>query len=159
LSISGIYTIHTVKALIQRVAEARVEVQGGPVASIGRGLLVLLGVGKGDTEEDLDYLARKVSSLRVFEDQSGRMNLSVKDVAGEVLVVSQFTLMAEAKKGNRPSFDEAETPSRAEYMYGRFMERLREAGLRVAEGRFAARMAVHLVNDGPVTIMLESKSK
>lgn len=145
------------KALIQRVREARVEVEGETIASIGRGLLVFLGLGKGDTSEDLDYLARKVSNLRVFEDRAERMNLSVKDVDGEVLVVSQFTLLADTRRGNRPSFDSAEEPARAEDMYRQFMEKLREAGLRVAAGRFAARMTVYLVNDGPVTIMLESR--
>lgn len=153
----GIYTTLTVKALIQRVREARVEVEGETIASIGRGLLVFLGVGKGDTAEDLDYLVRKVSNLRVFEDRAERMNLSVKDVDGEVLVVSQFTLLADTRRGNRPSFDGAEEPARAEDMYQRFMEKLKDAGLRVAEGRFAARMAVRLVNDGPVTIMLQSR--
>jgi D-tyrosyl-tRNA(Tyr) deacylase len=148
-----------VKALIQRVREASVEVGGGTVASIGGGLLVFLGVGKDDTEGDLDYLARKVSNLRVFEDEGGKMNLSVKDMGGEVLVVSQFTLLADTRKGNRPSFEGAGEPARAEEMYRLFIERLREAGLRVASGRFAAHMAVHLVNDGPVTIMLESMHK
>jgi D-tyrosyl-tRNA(Tyr) deacylase len=146
-----------VKALIQRVREAHVEVEGETIASIGRGLLVFLGVGKGDTAEDLDYLVRKVSNLRVFEDRTERMNLSVKDVDGEVLVVSQFTLLADTRRGNRPSFDGAEEPARAEDMYRQFMEKLKDAGLRVAAGRFAAQMAVRLVNDGPVTIMLESR--
>lgn len=157
MSPRGIYTIRTVKALIQRVREAQVEVEGETIASIGRGLLVFLGVGKGDTADDLDYLVRKVSNLRVFEDQNERMNLSLKDVDGEVLVVSQFTLLADTRRGNRPSFDSAEEPARAEDMYRQFMEKLKDAGLRVAEGRFAARMAVRLVNDGPVTIMLESR--
>jgi D-tyrosyl-tRNA(Tyr) deacylase len=157
LSPRGIYTIRTVKALIQRVREAQVEVEGETIASIGRGLLVFLGVGKGDTVEDLDYLVRKVSNLRVFEDRAEKMNLSVKDVDGEVLVVSQFTLLADTRRGNRPSFDSAEEPARAESMYQQFMEKLKAAGLRVVAGRFAARMAVHLVNDGPVTIMLESR--
>lgn len=143
------------KALIQRVSEAKVEVEGRPVSSIGRGLLVFLGVGKGDTEADLDYLVRKVSNLRIFEDSAGKMNLSVTDINGEALVVSQFTLHADTRKGNRPSFVDAEDPEKAENMYLKFIEGLKKSGIKVACGRFAARMAVSLINDGPVTIMLE----
>jgi D-tyrosyl-tRNA(Tyr) deacylase len=147
-----------VRALIQRVKTAKVEAEGRGVSGTGRGLLVLLGVLKGDAEGDLDFMARKVSNLRVFEDSEGKMNLSVKDVGGEVLVVSQFTLAADTRKGNRPSFVEAEEPGRAEALYRDFMERLKAEGVgKVAGGRFAAHMEVSLVNDGPVTIMLDSR--
>jgi D-tyrosyl-tRNA(Tyr) deacylase len=145
------------KALVQRVSEASVEVEGRAAASIGRGMLVLLGVEKGDTTEGLEFVARKVANLRIFEDGAGKMNLSVKDIDGEALVVSQFTLAADVRKGNRPGFDNAEEPERAEKMYERFIEKLEEYGVRAARGRFAAHMAVSLVNDGPVTIMIESK--
>ncbi len=146
------------RALVQRVGEASVRVDGEMVSSIGRGLLVFLGVMRGDTARDLDYIARKVANLRVFEDEEGRMNLSVRDVAGGALVVSQFTLAADTKKGNRPSFVDAEEPERAEAVYLEFMEKLRAGGVAdVRGGRFAARMRVSLVNDGPVTIMLESR--
>jgi len=144
------------KALVQRVSSAKVEVEGRAVAEIGKGLLVFLGVEKGDAAQDLDFVARKVANLRVFEDPNGKMNLSIKDIGGEVLVVSQFTLAADLRKGNRPSFDSAEEPSRAEAMYKEFAKRLEESGIRVATGKFAARMAVGLVNDGPVTLMIES---
>lgn len=145
------------KALVQRVAEAKVDVEGRAVASIGKGLLVLLGVEKGDAAADLDFVARKVANLRIFEDEAGKMNLCLTDVGGEALVVSQFTLAADVKKGNRPSFDSAEDPGKAEAMYREFVNKLRGSGIRVATGEFAARMAVSLVNDGPVTIMIESK--
>jgi D-tyrosyl-tRNA(Tyr) deacylase len=145
------------KALVQRVSEAMVEVEGRGVSSIGRGMLVLLGVEKGDTAEDLDFVARKVANLRIFEDGAGKMNLSIKDIDGEALVVSQFTLAADVRKGNRPGFDNAEEPEKAEKMYGIFIEKLEEHGVRTASGRFAAHMAVSLVNDGPVTIMIESE--
>jgi D-tyrosyl-tRNA(Tyr) deacylase len=144
------------KALVQRVREASVEVGGSLRSSTGRGLLVFLGVERGDTNGDLDYLVRKVSSLRVFPDTDDRMNLSVMDIGGEVLVVSQFTLAADTRRGNRPSFVRAEEPTRAEAMYREFMQRLGDAGVRVASGEFAADMAVSLVNEGPVTIMLDS---
>lgn len=143
-------------ALVQRVREARVQVEGDAVSSIGPGLLVFVGVVKGDTSKDLEYLARKVAGLRVFEDSGGKMNLSLRDTGGEALVVSQFTLAADMKKGNRPSFADAEEPGRAEALYEDFMELLAAEGIKVRGGRFAAHMEVSLVNDGPVTIMLES---
>jgi D-tyrosyl-tRNA(Tyr) deacylase len=144
------------KALVQRVSEASVRAGGQTVSSIGRGLLVFLGVGKGDAERDIAYLARKVANLRILEDAAGKMNLSVKDSGGEALVVSQFTLLADTGRGNRPSFEPAEEPRRAEQMYEEFISRLAGEGVRVRGGRFAARMEVRLVNDGPVTIMLDS---
>jgi D-tyrosyl-tRNA(Tyr) deacylase len=147
------------RALVQRVSGAGVEVGGEPVSSVGRGLLVFLGVMKGDGADDMEYLVRKVSNLRVFEDGAGKMNLSVKDVGGEVLVVSQFTLAADTGKGNRPSFVDAEEPEKAEALYRVFVEGLRGAGLKVSSGQFAARMAVRLVNDGPVTIMMDSRGR
>lgn len=145
------------RALVQRVTEASVVVDGKPESSIGRGLLVFLGVLRGDTKKDIEYLVRKVSGLRVFEDPEGKMNLSLKDAGGEALVVSQFTLAADMKKGNRPSFADAEEPSRAEALYLEFIGGMRAAGVAVSGGVFAARMEVFLVNDGPVTIMLESR--
>ena len=145
------------RAVIQRVKEAKVLVEGEVVASIGRGFLVLLGVAKDDTEEDLSYLARKISNLRVFEDGEGKLNLSLKDVGGEVLLVSNFTLYGDCRKGNRPSFDQAAPPELAERLYLSLAKRLEEEGLSVSLGRFRARMEVHLVNDGPVTLLLDSK--
>ncbi len=135
---------------MQRVASASVSVDGEEVSSIGGGLLVLLGVRRGDGEEEADRLARKLLALRVFEDDEGRMNLSVEDVGGEVLCVSQFTLYGDARKGNRPSFARAAPPEEAERLY----ERVREA-LAAKGGRFGARMRIELVNDGPVTLLVE----
>jgi D-aminoacyl-tRNA deacylase len=140
-----------VRALVQRVAEASVSVDGDEVARIGAGLLVLLGVRRGDGVEEADRIARKVRALRVFEDAEGRMNLSLEDVEGEVLCVSQFTLYGDARKGNRPSFVEAAAPEQAEPLY----EHVREA-LDAKGGVFGARMRVSLVNDGPVTLLLET---
>ncbi len=127
------------------------------VAKIGKGILVFLGVEKGDTEKDIEYMVKKVSKLRIFEDIREKMNLSIQDIRGEVLVVSQFTLSADCKKGNRPSFDSAEEIARAEDMYIKFIDKLRENGLKVATGEFGAYMQVYLINNGPVTIILDSK--
>jgi D-tyrosyl-tRNA(Tyr) deacylase len=145
------------KALIQRVSEARVDIEGNTVAKIGNGMLVFLGIEKSDTENDIKYIVKKVSTLRIFEDAQEKMNFSVQDIKGELLVVSQFTLSADCKKGNRPSFDSAEEPVRAKDMYMKFIDRLIENSLKVATGDFGADMQVHLINDGPVTIMLDSK--
>jgi D-tyrosyl-tRNA(Tyr) deacylase len=145
------------KALIQRVSSAHVEITGTTVGGIGRGLLVFLCAVKGDAEKDLEYIARKVSSLRIFEDEQGKMNRSVMEINGEVLVVSQFTLAASTRKGNRPSFDNAEAPEQAKRMYELFIKRLRDIGVPVQTGTFAAMMQVSLVNDGPVTISLDSR--
>lgn len=145
------------KALIQRVSMARVEVDGSIVGEIGKGFLVLLGVAEGDSQSQADILAAKTSNLRIFEDDNEKMNLSVKDVDGEILVVSQFTLCADCKKGNRPSFVSSAKPDDARKLYEYYMKQLLENGVRdVKHGIFGADMKVELVNDGPVTIILDT---
>ncbi len=142
--------------MVQRVREASVRVDGAVVGEIGAGLLVLLGVGRGDGPADADLLAEKVANLRVFADASGQMNLSVKDVGGAVLAVSQFTLLGDCRKGRRPGYSDAAPPDEAQPLYERFVAKVREAGLPVEQGVFRALMAVALVNDGPVTLLLDS---
>lgn len=144
------------RAVIQRVSRARVTVAGEVTGEIKRGLLVLLGVSTSDTEADAAYLADKVTGLRIFEDDQEKMNLSVADVKGEVLAVSQFTLYGDSRKGKRPSFDGAARPELAKQLYELFVKKIRAAGLPCETGRFQAMMEVELVNDGPVTILLDS---
>lgn len=145
------------RAVIQRVRRDQVSVGQEIVGRISHGMLVLLGVGKTDTEADVDYLAAKIAGLRIFEDENGKMNLSLVDQGGEVLAVSQFTLLGDVRKGKRPSFDEAAPLQLANELYESFVSRIRERGIPCKTGRFQARMQVELVNDGPVTILLDSK--
>lgn len=145
------------RAVIQRVSRCRVLVEGNVAGEIGPGLLVLLGVGKTDNEAAADYLAEKVLGLRMFEDDAGKMNLSLHDSRGEVLVVSQFTLYGDVRRGKRPSFDSAARPEEAKQLYEYFVERIRSAGLRCETGVFQAMMDVELVNQGPVTILVDSE--
>ncbi len=147
------------KAVIQRVNGARVEVGGETVGRIGKGMLILLGVEKGDGERDADWLAEKIVNLRIFEDAAGKMNLSVLDIGGGLLAVSQFTLAGNCAKGRRPSFDSAAPPEEANWLYEYFTAKLRETGITVETGVFQAMMQVSLVNDGPVTFILESPGK
>ena len=144
-------------AVLQRVTRSSVSINGAERSAIGRGLLVLLCAVKGDGGADIEYMVKKTSQLRIFEDESGKMNRSVVEIGGEVLVVPQFTLAAATGKGNRPSFDAAESAERANELYESFVRRLREAGLPVRTGIFGAMMEISLVNDGPVTILLDSK--
>jgi len=144
------------RAVVQRVTHARVTVDNKVVGEIGHGLLVLLGVAKEDAETDADYLAGKITALRVFEDASGKMNLSLGEAEGSMLVVSQFTLYGDVRRGKRPSFDQAAPPEKARQLYEYFVEKVRAAGLRCETGTFQAMMQVELVNDGPVTILLDS---
>jgi D-tyrosyl-tRNA(Tyr) deacylase len=147
------------KIVLQRVREARVEVNGQVVGKIGRGLCLLVGIEKGDKTEEADFLANKAAELRVFPDENDRMNLSVKEVGGSILAVSQFTLASTIKKGRRPSFDNAEEPGRAAWMFDYFVQKLKEHGLEVQTGVFQAMMDVHLINEGPVTFILDSRVK
>lgn len=144
------------RAVIQRVIRARVSVGGEVVGHIGPGLLVLLGVGKTDARADAEYLAAKITGLRIFEDENGKMNLSLAETHGSVLAVSQFTLYGDVRKGKRPSFDEAAPPELARELYEYFVAKIRETGITCETGRFQAMMQVELVNDGPVTILLDS---
>jgi D-tyrosyl-tRNA(Tyr) deacylase len=144
------------RAVVQRVSRARVTVNGEITGEIGFGLLVLVGVGAGDTRAEADYLAEKTIGLRIFEDAGGKMNLSVAEVGGALLVVSQFTLYGDARRGKRPSFDAAAPPDEARELYEYFVEKIRAAGLRSETGRFQETMQVELVNEGPVTVLLDS---
>ena len=148
------------RAVIQRVTSASVETEGHPKSEIGKGLLVLLGIESADTDDDIAWLVKKTCGLRIFDDENGVMNLSVEDIGGEVLVVSQFTLMASTKKGNRPSYIRAARPEHAVPLYEAFCRELSEAlGRPVATGQFGADMKVELLNDGPVTICMDTKAK
>ena len=147
------------KALLQRVTKASVSVGGEVVGSIGPGLVVFVGVANGDSERDVQYLAEKTTGLRIFDDGQGRLNLSVQDIGGELLLVSQFTLLADTRKGRRPSFTDAAPPAQAEALFNQFVEQVRATGLKVATGRFQQYMQVEIHNDGPVTIMLDSREK
>ena len=144
------------RAVVQRVKESHVSVANEIVAQIDHGLLVLLGVAKGDTHKDAKYLAHKISHLRIFEDDEGKMNRSLLETGGSMLVVSQFTLLGDCRKGRRPSFIQAARPEDADHLYNSFAGLVRDMGIRVETGRFRAMMAVSLINDGPVTIIIES---
>lgn len=145
------------RAVVQRVTRAQVAIGGEVAGAIGEGLLVLLGIGRHDGETDADYLADKVAGLRVFHDREGKMNLAVGEAGGAVLVVSQFTLFGDVRRGKRPSFDAAARPEQARRLYQYFVDKIRAAGLRCETGRFQEMMSVELVNDGPVTILLDSE--
>ncbi len=147
------------KALLQRVTGASVSVAGEVVGRIGRGLVVFVGVASGDTEKDAQYLAKKTVSLRIFPDEAGRFNLSALDIKGELLMVSQFTLLADTKKGRRPSFVGAAPSAQAEVLLEQFVEQARATGLKVETGRFRQYMQVEIHNDGPVTILLDSRER
>src|SRR5262252_2900466 len=154
---AALILLAAMRAVVQRVARCRVTVEGKTVGEIGHGLLVLLGVGKTDNEAAADYLAEKVLGLRIFEDAEGKMNISVQDSGGAMLVVSQFTLYGDVRRGKRPSFDAAARPEEAKHFYEYFVERIRAAGLRCETGIFQAMMDVELVNAGPVTILADSE--
>jgi D-tyrosyl-tRNA(Tyr) deacylase len=147
------------RAVVQRVRRAKVTVAGEIAGEIGHGLLVLLGVGRDDSAASAEYLADKIVGLRIFEDDAGKMNRSVAEVSGAVLAVSQFTLYGDARKGKRPSFDDAARPGKARELYEHFVERVRSSGLRCETGRFQEMMEVELVNEGPVTILVDSEKK
>lgn len=147
------------RAVIQRVTSAHVDVDGDTTGSIQQGLVVLLGVAAGDCENDLNYLVDKILNLRIFEDEVGKMNLSLRQIKGELLAVSQFTLLADCRKGRRPGFSKAAPPECARRLYDLFVARVRNDGIKVGCGVFQADMQVHLVNDGPVTMLLDSRKE
>lgn len=158
--IFAIENIDNMRIVIQRVSQASVKVGAGIVSEIGKGLLILVGIEDEDTQEDIDWLTAKITQLRIFDDENGVMNLSVKDIKGEILIVSQFTLHANTKKGNRPSYIRASKPNFAIPMYKKFIEAIENAiGKKVGTGRFGAMMDVAMVNDGPVTIIIDTKQK
>ena len=147
------------RALLQRVTGASVSVEGEEVGRIGKGLVVFVGVANGDTDKDIQYLTNKILGLRIFADDQERFNISVTDIKGELLVISQFTLMADARKGRRPSFSDAAPPAEAAVLFQKFVDQVRLSGLKVETGRFQQYMQVEIHNDGPVTVMLDSTDK
>ncbi|EPI5723579.1 D-aminoacyl-tRNA deacylase [Enterococcus hirae] len=147
------------RAVVQRVSKASVTIAQQEVRKIDQGLVILLGIHEKDTQDDVDYLVKKIAQMRIFEDEQGKMNRSVEDVEGQILSVSQFTLFADTKKGNRPSFISAARPETAIPLYEAFNEGIRNRGITVATGQFGADMAVSLINDGPVTIIIDSQNK
>lgn len=147
------------RAVVQRVLEASVNVEGERISAIGKGLMVLIGVADGDSDQDARYLAEKLAKLRIFEDAQGKMNLSVRDVGGEALLVSQFTLLGDARGQNRPGFTQAMEPEGANALYEACCQHLQEQGIPVQRGRFRAHMQVQLINDGPVTLLLDSRKQ
>ena len=147
------------KALLQRVSRASVSINGETAGKIGKGLVVLVGIASGDGDRDINYLVDKVINLRIFEDAEGKLNLSSLDIKGELLVISQFTLLADTRKGRRPSFINAAPPDQAQRLFNRFLDEIRKSGLKVETGRFQEYMQVEIHNDGPVTIMLDSREK
>lgn len=147
------------RAVLQRVHRCEITVEGKKVSSIGRGILALIGIEKGDCEEDAFYIARKIVTMRIFENEKGKMNLSVKQVSGEVMAVSQFTLLADTSRGNRPGFERAELPEKAAEIFEKMIEYLNSFSVKVKKGIFGAHMEVKLINDGPVTIFLDSKRR
>ena len=150
---------HTMRAIVQRVSRASVTVENEVTGAIERGFLVLLGVSKDDTQDDVIYLAGKIAGLRVFEDDAGKMNRALDDVGGKMLVVSQFTLLGDCRKGRRPSFIKAAAPEKADELYRSFVAEVRGQGIHVETGRFQEHMDVELVNDGPVTLLLDSRKQ
>ena len=147
------------RAVIQRATEGSVDVEGITVGAVGSGMVILLGVGKEDSEHDVDYLVEKIINLRIFEDDTGKMNLSLVDVQGEALVVSQFTLYGDCRKGRRPNFSEAASPEQGEELYNKFIKALQDRSVKVATGTFRAYMSVKILNDGPVTLILDSSKQ
>lgn len=145
------------RAVVQRVDKAEVHIGGRPFSAVEKGILVFLGIERGDQETDADYISNKIMNMRIFEDEKGKMNLSVIDIKGGMLVVSQFTLLGDCRKGMRPSFTSAEAPERAKMLYDHFIQRAKEGIHHVVQGEFQAMMSVHLVNNGPVTILLDSR--
>jgi D-tyrosyl-tRNA(Tyr) deacylase len=147
------------RMVIQRVAEASVTIGDNVIGKIGKGIAVLLGVAKGDTEKEADYLANKLVNLRIFEDEAGKMNRSIQEIGGEFLVVSQFTLLGDCRKGRRPGFSDAAPPEEADRLYRYFVEQLRAKGFKVETGQFQAMMLVKIYNDGPVTFVIDSNQQ
>jgi D-tyrosyl-tRNA(Tyr) deacylase len=147
------------RVLVQRVKSAGVSVNSKGVSEIDRGMLLLVGIGKDDSDDDIEYMSRKISNLRIFEDKEGKMNLNIKQAEGAVLSISQFTLYADTRKGNRPGFEQSADPDTAKALWGKFNKALKNNGLDVQEGIFGAHMEVELINDGPVTIWLDSKAR